>query len=51
LTDWYRAADPVFALFIGTSAAAIRIRREEKEAGRGDVMETLKRRVRTYWGA
>jgi hypothetical protein len=41
----------VFALFIGTSAAAIRIRREEKEAGRGDVMETLKRRVRTYWGA
>jgi hypothetical protein len=29
-----RTADPVFALFIGLSAAAIRINREEKELGR-----------------
>ncbi|OWP00870.1 hypothetical protein B2J93_2563 [Marssonina coronariae] len=30
-----RAADPVFALLIGLGAAATRIHREEKEAGRG----------------
>jgi hypothetical protein len=29
-----RGLDPVFALFIGLSAAAMRINREEKEAGR-----------------
>jgi hypothetical protein len=29
-----RVADPVFALFIGISAAATRINREEKELGR-----------------
>ena len=29
-----RAADPVFALFIGLSAAATRINREEKDLGR-----------------
>jgi hypothetical protein len=28
-----RAADPIFALFIGLSAAATRINREEKELG------------------
>jgi L-cystine uptake protein TcyP (sodium:dicarboxylate symporter family) len=29
-----RVADPVFAVFIGISAAALRIKREEKEKGR-----------------
>jgi len=29
-----RVADPLFALFIGLSAAAMRINREEKELGR-----------------
>jgi hypothetical protein len=29
-----KAADPVFALFIGLSAAATRISREEKDLGR-----------------
>lgn len=30
-----KTLDPVFALFIGVSAAATRINREEKELGRG----------------
>jgi hypothetical protein len=29
-----KAGDPIFALFIGISAAATRINREEKEMGR-----------------
>lgn len=29
-----RVADPIFAVFIGVSAAAMRINREEKEKGR-----------------
>ncbi|KFY33877.1 hypothetical protein V494_07241 [Pseudogymnoascus sp. VKM F-4513 (FW-928)] len=29
-----RAADPIFALFIGLGAATMRINREEKELGR-----------------
>lgn len=29
-----KVADPIFALFIGLSAAATRIRREEKDKGR-----------------
>jgi CBS domain containing-hemolysin-like protein len=29
-----RAMDPIFAIFIGTSAAVLRISREEKEKGR-----------------
>lgn len=29
-----RVADPIFAVFIGVSAAALRINREEKEKGR-----------------
>ncbi|KAI5852212.1 hypothetical protein BZA05DRAFT_444755 [Tricharina praecox] len=46
-----RAADPLFALFIGASAASIRIRREEAEAGRGGtVLETLRRRAGYYFG-
>jgi hypothetical protein len=35
-----RNLDPLFALFIGVSAAATRINREEKEAGRS-TKETL----------
>ncbi|KAI9672908.1 MAG: hypothetical protein M1829_004458 [Trizodia sp. TS-e1964] len=39
--------DPVFALAIGLSAAAVRIRREEREKGRGveQSWAVLKRRV------
>ncbi|KAL7271420.1 hypothetical protein RUND412_005816 [Rhizina undulata] len=29
-----RIGDPLFALFIGVSAAVVRVRREENEAGR-----------------
>ncbi|ROW17277.1 hypothetical protein VPNG_01065 [Cytospora leucostoma] len=29
-----KVADPIFAVFIGVSAAAMRINREEKEKGR-----------------
>lgn len=35
-----RAGDPLFALFIGLSAAAVRIRREERAQGR-DLDQTL----------
>lgn len=35
-----RIADPIFAVFIGVSAAALRIRREEKEKGR-TIQETI----------
>jgi hypothetical protein len=35
-----RVADPVFALFIGLSAAATRINREEKDKGRS-TFETI----------
>jgi len=46
-----RAADPLFALFIGVSAASLRIRREEAEAGRaGTVLGTLRRRAGYYFG-
>ncbi|KAF8544424.1 hypothetical protein BDD12DRAFT_872673 [Trichophaea hybrida] len=47
-----RAADPLFALVIGASAAALRIRREEAEAGRDttQALETLRRRVGWYFG-
>lgn len=44
-----RSLDPVFALAIGTSAAVIRIRREEREKGRsgdaGEIGQTFVRRV------
>ncbi|TGZ82867.1 hypothetical protein EX30DRAFT_369919 [Ascodesmis nigricans] len=52
-----RVGDPIFALFIGASAATLRIRREEIEAGRtpAEAVAALKRRVRYYvpegWGA
>ncbi|KAK4101476.1 hypothetical protein N658DRAFT_425756 [Parathielavia hyrcaniae] len=35
-----RVADPIFAVCIGISAAALRIRREEKEKGRA-MQETI----------
>ncbi|KAI4152116.1 MAG: hypothetical protein LQ340_003101, partial [Diploschistes diacapsis] len=37
--------DPVFAVFVGVSAAAMRIRREEKEQGRSaeETWEILRR--------
>ncbi|VBB77957.1 Putative protein of unknown function [Podospora comata] len=42
-----RVADPIFAVFIGLSAAATRINREEKEKGRStqQTLETLRRRL------
>ncbi|KAK0747575.1 hypothetical protein B0T21DRAFT_279039 [Apiosordaria backusii] len=40
-----RIADPIFAVFIGISAAATRINREEKEKGRTtqETLNTLRR--------
>ncbi|KAK4122661.1 hypothetical protein N657DRAFT_681658 [Parathielavia appendiculata] len=42
-----RVADPVFAVFIGISAAALRINREEKEKGRTtrETLEAGRRRL------
>ncbi|KAK4963170.1 hypothetical protein LTR10_000798 [Elasticomyces elasticus] len=42
-----RVIDPLYAVFIGAGAAAVRIRREEKEKGRNtsDSVESLKQRV------
>jgi hypothetical protein len=42
-----RAADPIFAFAIGLSAAAMRIKREEKEKGRApsQTLEVAKRRM------
>ncbi|PVH82798.1 hypothetical protein DL98DRAFT_125451 [Cadophora sp. DSE1049] len=42
-----RIGDPLFAIFIGVGAAATRINREEKEAGRstGQTVESGLRRV------
>jgi len=42
-----RNLDPIFAVFIGTSAAVVRVGREEREKGRsaGESFEALKRRV------
>ncbi|KAK4130839.1 hypothetical protein BT67DRAFT_203059 [Trichocladium antarcticum] len=44
-----RAMDPLFAVFIGVSAAALRINREEKEKGR-TTQETINvaRRYASY---
>ncbi|KAK3304240.1 uncharacterized protein B0T15DRAFT_233766 [Chaetomium strumarium] len=43
-----RVADPIFAVFIGVSAAALRINREEKEKGRTtqETLEAACRRLR-----
>ncbi len=42
-----RVADPIFAVFIGISAAATRINREQKEKGKTpqDTIDALKRYV------
>ncbi|KAK3321216.1 hypothetical protein B0T19DRAFT_444989 [Cercophora scortea] len=42
-----RVADPIFAVFIGVSAAAMRINREEKEKGKTtqDILDAARRRV------
>ncbi|OJJ56325.1 hypothetical protein ASPSYDRAFT_47614 [Aspergillus sydowii CBS 593.65] len=53
----HRAADPLFALAIGSSAALLRIRREEKEKnpdsaaeiGYGTVLGTGGERLRRWW--
>lgn len=40
-----RVADPIFAVFIGVSAAAVRINREQKEKGKTpqDTIDALRR--------
>ncbi|KAI1344002.1 hypothetical protein F5Y15DRAFT_411853 [Xylariaceae sp. FL0016] len=45
-----RAADPVFAVVCGLSAAALRINREEKEKGQTSqqTLDALKRRMAFY---
>ncbi|KAF2462354.1 hypothetical protein BDY21DRAFT_360290 [Lineolata rhizophorae] len=45
------ALDPVFAISIGVAAAALRIRREEREQGRSlaDTAAALRRRTRLVW--
>ncbi|KAK4580366.1 hypothetical protein LTR86_000569 [Recurvomyces mirabilis] len=42
-----RIIDPIYAMAIGAGAAAVRIRREEKEKGRTteQSIESLKRRI------
>lgn len=42
-----KVADPIFAVFIGLSAAAMRINREEKEKGKttSDTLEAARRHV------
>ncbi|PSS22897.1 hypothetical protein M430DRAFT_16842 [Amorphotheca resinae ATCC 22711] len=42
-----KAGDPIFALFIGISAAATRINREEKEMGRStqQTLDAARRRL------
>ncbi|KAI5787183.1 hypothetical protein EDC01DRAFT_660848 [Geopyxis carbonaria] len=47
-----RVGDPIFALLIGASAAAVRVRREETEQGHTgtDTWEALKRRAEYYVG-
>ncbi|KAL1912817.1 hypothetical protein Sste5344_001409 [Sporothrix stenoceras] len=42
-----KVADPIFAVFIGVSAAATRINREQKEKGKTaqDAIDLVKRRL------
>ena len=42
-----RIIDPIYAVFIGAGAAAVRIRREEKAQGRSveESVESVRRRV------
>ncbi|EAW07994.1 uncharacterized protein ACLA_027160 [Aspergillus clavatus NRRL 1] len=57
LTPTTRLADPIFAFLIGSSAALIRIRREEREKhparaaeiGFGAVAQTGVNRLRRWW--
>ena len=52
-----RAADPIFAFAIGTSAALVRIRSDQQEKhperageiGYGDLLSTGTNRVRKWW--
>ncbi|KAL1997761.1 hypothetical protein VTN02DRAFT_865 [Thermoascus thermophilus] len=52
-----KIGDPIFAILIGTSAALVRIRREQREQHRektgeigfGSILETGSRRVRMWW--
>jgi hypothetical protein len=43
-----KVADPIFAVFIGVSAAVMRINREEKEAGRS-TKETINSGFRYFY--
>lgn len=47
LTILNRAIDPIFAVSVGVTAAAVRINREEKEKGRTteETIDALKRRT------
>lgn len=47
LMSFNRAIDPIFAVSVGVTAAAVRINREEKEKGRTteDTIDALKRRT------
>ncbi|PGH13743.1 hypothetical protein AJ79_03442 [Helicocarpus griseus UAMH5409] len=51
-----KIGDPLFALFIGTSAAYVRIRREHKEKHPEQPSDAMylfglgKRRVKGWWG-
>ncbi|KAL2007615.1 hypothetical protein VTN00DRAFT_7597 [Thermoascus crustaceus] len=54
-----KIGDPIFAILIGTSAAFVRIRREQREQhpekaqvgeiGFGSILETGSRRLRMWW--
>jgi hypothetical protein len=48
LISSHRGLDPIFALFVGVSAAAVRIRKDERNAGKTskDTIEALQRRLR-----
>ncbi|KAF7192969.1 hypothetical protein HII31_05700 [Pseudocercospora fuligena] len=47
-----KAIDPIFAVTVGITAAAVRINREEKEKGRSteDTIDALKRRTGMLFG-
>ncbi|EME85619.1 uncharacterized protein MYCFIDRAFT_52915 [Pseudocercospora fijiensis CIRAD86] len=47
-----RAIDPIFAVTVGITAAAVRINREEKEKGRSteETIDALKRRTAMVFG-
>lgn len=51
LTHFARTLDPIFAMSVGITAAAVRINREEKEKGKSfeQSKESLRRRVDLAW--